>query len=431
MRSLFPLGYAAHDDWRVAARQVVQQLRAQLAPPGAAPQPRLGLIYCSREYAAQAVPLLAWLARELPGVCDWAGSSVHQVHVMGHAPSDEPALAVMLLDLAAAHYRLYSGLLPLAPLGEEASFSARQALVHADEDLPELADLLQELSWRTEDAALAGAVDAEGGVQFALRADDLRAQQRGIHAGVLHGGLSGVAWSPAVTLSSRLCQSCRPLAPPMAVTAAQGHLVTELDGRPALTALLQALGLSSEQGWPHLVEQLRSTRAALSPEGSPALPERISDAARVLDLVGLDRAKLALALSGPVHLGEQLSFCRSDAQVARQDLLQIAAALADAFTPEHDDPAPIPLLNALQPDAQPPWPGLPALPSGASSLIRGALYFSSPERAQLLGGADAELRLLRHALGPVPVIGLQVQAQIMHASLHQHAGVLTVFAAQG
>jgi hypothetical protein len=34
--------------------------------------------------------------------------------------------------------------------------------------------------------------------------------------------------------------------------------------------------------------------------------------------------------------------------------------------------------------------------------------------------------LLRHALGPVPLIGLVAEAQLMDAHVHQLAGVLTV-----
>ena len=47
--------------------------------------------------------------------------------------------------------------------------------------------------------------------------------------------------------------------------------------------------------------------------------------------------------------------------------------------------------------------------------------------SELFGGADAELKLLRHALGPVPLIGMVADAQLMDARVHQLAGVLTVF----
>ena len=71
-----------------------------------------------------------------------------------------------------------------------------------------------------------------------------RSQRAGPAAGVLRGGLSGVAWTQAVASAARLVHACKPVSPALAVTAAQGSLVTGLDGQPALTVLLRALGIA-------------------------------------------------------------------------------------------------------------------------------------------------------------------------------------------
>ena len=179
--SLFPVGHASHSDWRAAADAVLQQLRLQMAGPGHAQRPRLGLVYLSHAHAAHARPLLQHLARALPHVADWAGCSAGGVLAMSHEYLSGTALAVMLLDVPAAHYRLYSGLAPLHAPGGEAGFTAHSALVHAAGGQPELAELLYELSERTESGLLFGGVGDDGedgveGVQIACRTEDLHAQ---------------------------------------------------------------------------------------------------------------------------------------------------------------------------------------------------------------------------------------------------------------
>ncbi|MDN5540070.1 MAG: hypothetical protein L0H08_24290, partial [Comamonas sp.] len=131
--SLFPVAHASHEDWRAATEQVVLQLRGQLLRQSLQPH-RLGLGYIAQGLVPHAQQLLALLARELPQVTDWVGSSGHAVLAMEHEYSESSSLAVMLLDLPAAHYRVYSGVAPLAQRGAEAGFEAHSALVHSSID---------------------------------------------------------------------------------------------------------------------------------------------------------------------------------------------------------------------------------------------------------------------------------------------------------
>ena len=133
--SLFPVGHASHEDWRHAAEQVVLQLRGQMLRQPQA-QHRLALVYLSQSLARHAQELLALLARSLPQVTDWVGSSGQTVLAMEHEYTEDYSLAVMLLDIPAAHYRVYSGVAPLALGGAEAGFDAHSALVHSSIDQP-------------------------------------------------------------------------------------------------------------------------------------------------------------------------------------------------------------------------------------------------------------------------------------------------------
>ncbi|MBS3022012.1 hypothetical protein DJFAAGMI_04793 [Comamonas sp. PE63] len=412
--SLFPVAHAAHEDWRAAAEQVVLQLREQLLRQSLQPH-RLGLIYIAQGLVPHAQQLLALLARELPQVTDWVGSSGHAVLAMEHEYSESSSLAVMLLDLPAAHYRVYSGVAPLAQSGAEAGFEAHSALVHSSIDQPDLAELLLELSERISSGNLFGALSNEQGMQFACRAEDLPRLRAQASVGIFHAGFSGVAFDADVACISRLAQGCAPLGAGLEITEARGPVVLELEGEPALPRLLQMLDVeaspSAGGGWQAALSQLRKTQAAIAPLGRGLERGALTDEAQVLHIVGLDPVRQGIALSSPVEAEHTVIFCQRQSSAARHELMQMGAALKDALQPDFADAGPETMAEAAVPQH-----------------VRGAIYVSSKGRgSELFGGVDAELKLLRHALGPVPLIGLVAEAQLMDAHVHQLAGVLTVF----
>ena len=412
--SLFPVAHASHEDWRAATEQVVLQLRGQLLRQSLQPH-RLGLVYIAQGLVPHAQPLLALLARELPQVTDWVGSSGHAVLAMEHEYSESSSLAVMLLDLPAAHYRVYSGVAPLAQSGAEAGFEAHSALVHSSIDQPDLAELLLELSERISSGNLFGALSSEQGVQFACRAEDLPRLRAQASVGIFHAGFSGVAFDADVACISRLAQGCAPLGAGLEITEARGPVVLELEGEPALPRLLQMLDVeaspSAGGGWQAALSQLRKTQAAIAPLGRGLERGALTDEAQVLHIVGLDPVRQGVALSSPVEAEHTVIFCQRQSSAARHELMQMGAALKDALQPDFADAGSETMAEAAVPQH-----------------IRGAIYVSSKGRgSELFGGADAELKLLRHALGPVPLIGLVAEAQLMDAHVHQLAGVLTVF----
>ena len=417
--SLFPVGHASHEDWHHAVEQVVLQLRGQMLRQPQA-QHRLALVYLSQSLARHAQELLALLARSLPQVTDWAGSSGDTVLAMEHEYSEAHSLAVMLLDIPAAHYRVYSGVAPLALGGAEAGFDAHSALVHSSVDQPELAELLLELSERTSSGNLFGALSDEQGAQIACRAEDLPQLRTGAAVGVFHAGFSGVAFDSDVACISRLAQGSTPLGMGMEITQAKGQLVLELGGEPALPRLLQLLDVqaspSAGGGWQAALGQLRKTQAAIAPLGRGLERGALTEEAQVLHIVGLDPVRQGVALSSGVETEHTVIFCQRDTSKARHELMQMGAALKDALLPDFAD---VDGDTYAQPEAA---------QLAAARHIRGAIYVSSKGRgSEMFGGADAELKLLRHALGPVPLIGVVAEAQLMDARAHQLAGVLTVF----
>ena len=404
---LFPTGHATHPEPRVAALMALAQVRAQMAQPGYAAAPSLGLLYITDHYAGSAQELLDLFSGELPEITDWSGTV--GVGVCGRTAEyfDEPALALMLLDIPSDQYRVFSGVAPL-PRSSAGSFTAHTALVHADGATPDLTVLIEELAGRTASGYLFGGLAASRGasVQFAVGGDGNLAGH-GAAGGVFAGGLSGVAFGAGVGLVSRVTQGCQPVGPVQRITEAAGNVVLGLDGEPALESLLGTLNVSLT-GDPQLaIERVRMTFAGLMDDDSatrPATSQRTGHfgaETRVRHIVGLDGQRHGVALAEPVASGMRLAFCQRNMPAARADLMRICAEIREELAPAD---------------------------SAQTVRIAGALYVSCSGRGgPHFGGDSAELRIVQHALGDVPLVGFFAGGEIAHARIYGYTGVLTVF----
>ena len=405
--TLFPTGHATHPQARMAALIAVAQLRAQMQLPGYASAPTLGLLYITDHYADEAQDLLDLLAAELPEITDWSGSV--GVGVCGGSAEyfDQPALSVMLLDVPNDQYRVFSGVTPMPRRGS-GIFSAHTALVHADGDTPEIAALIAELADRTASGYLFGGLAASraASVQFAVGGSGNVAGQ-GAAGGVFAGGLSGVAFDAQVPLLSRVTQGCQPIGPVRRVTGAAGNVVLSLDDEPALESLLETLDASLVNDTQHALERVRTTLAGLMDDerGEPTTGVQrtghFGSETRVRHIVGLDGNRHGVALADHVEVGMRLAFCQRNVQAARADLTRICAEIREELAP-----------------AEGPQ----------THGIAGALYVSCSGRGGPHFGSDsAEVRILQHALGDVPLVGFFAGGEIAHAQLYGYTGVLTVF----
>jgi small ligand-binding sensory domain FIST len=410
---LFPCGHATHPQWRMAANLVLAQLQAQMALPDHASQPRLGLLYITDHFASDAQDLLDHLRQALPGVTDWAGTVGIGVAVNNAEYFDEPAMALMLCDVSPTQYRVFSGVSPL-PAGW-----ADAALVHADPHTPELTELISEMAARTQQGYLFGGLSASRSrsMQFAVRADDAGGPQ--VHGGVLEGGLSGVAFSPQVKLMSRVTQGCQPIAPEREITQAEGHVVLQLGGEPALDVMLADLGISLSEPQ-KAIAVVRSTLVGLSAAGQTGVGRtgHLGHDVRVRHIIGLDPLRHGVAIAEHLQAGMRLAFCRRDVQAARADLVRVCAEIREELEPESLS---IEAINALSDEPLPTTP-----PAGRR--IAGAVYVSCTGRGgPHFGGPNAELQIIRHALGDVPLVGFFAAGEIARQQLYGYTGVLTVF----
>lgn len=409
---LFPYGHATHPQWRLAAGLVLAQLRAQMTLPHYAPEPRLALVYITDHYAHEAQALLDHLRQELPEVTDWAGTVGVGIAVNNAEYFDEPALAVMLCNVAPAHYRVFSGVSPLPADWADA------ALVHADPATPDLAELIDEMAGRTQQGYLFGGLTSSRtrSVQFAISAD----QPETLAArGVFEGGLSGVAFSSRVGLLSRVTQGCQPIATEHEITEADKHVVLKLDGEPALDVMLADLNISLSEPQ-KAIAVVRSTLVGLSAHGQSGVGRagNLGSDVRVRHIIGLDPLRQGVAIAEHLEPGMLMTFCRRDVQAARADLVRVCAEIREELEPEMMS---IEAINAFSDD---PVPTVPQ----AGMRIAGAVYVSCTGRGgPHFGGPSAELQIIRHALGDVPLVGFFAAGEIARHHLYGYTGILTVF----
>jgi small ligand-binding sensory domain FIST len=241
--------------------------------------------------------------------------------------------------------------------------------------------------------------------------------------GMFTGGVSGVAFGPEVELISRVTQGAQPIDRERTITAVDGNLVLELDGEPALDALLRELGVSLGQPQ-QAMERLRRTLVGLT------FPQhQLSDApvmrhargqfgpeVMVRHIIGLDPTRRGVAIAEQPPAGARMAFCERHAQAARADLIRVCSEIREELEPETLEMGTS--MVAAEPD-----------PAGSRQIV-GAVYVSCSGRGGLhFGAPSAELQIVRRALGDVPLVGFFAGGEIAHQQLYGYTGVLTVFTA--
>lgn len=404
----------------MAAGLVLAQLRAQMALPDYARSPTLGVLYITDHYGADAQEILDHLGAELPEITDWTGTVGVGVAANNAEYFDEPALSVMLCELPSDQYRVFSGVAPLAG-SEMSGFAAHTALVHADPRTPELGELIAEMAERTDTGYLFGGLSSGrvGSLQFAIGGNG-NIRGHGAVGGVFSGGLSGVVFGDRVRLVSRVTQGCQPVSREREITEADGNLLLELDGEPALDVLLADLRVSLDAP-EQAIEAVRATLVGLAEAGSDGV-RRTGDLGadvRVRHIIGLDPTRRGVAIADVAAAGMRMSFCRRNAQAARADLMRVCAEIREELEPQEQTLATAREIAAGEAEAAP----------HPARRIAGAIYVSCSGRGgPHFGAPGAELQIVRHALGDVPLVGFFAAGEIARNHLYGYTGVLTVFA---
>jgi small ligand-binding sensory domain FIST len=415
----------------MAVGLVLAQLRAHMALPNYASAPTLALLYITDHYAPYAQEILDHLSAELPEVTDWSGTVGVGIAANNVEYFDEPALSVMLCDLPADQYRVFSGVSPLPPAS---LFKAHTALVHADASTPDVAELVAEMAARTDSGYVFGGLASSRtkSVQFAFSGNgNLKGQ--GAAGGVFSGGLSGVAFARAVQdadagrlgLMSRVTQGCQPVSKSYQITACESNVITELSGQPALEVMLGDLDISLDDPQ-EAIDKVRRTLVGLSgvsqslADGTVRRAGQFGADVLVRHLIGLDPSRKGIAIADMPEVGMTLAFCERHAAAARADLMRVCAEIREELEPQEVTAEVAQALGASEAESA------PHLARG----IAGAIYVSCTGRGgPHFGGPSAELQIIRRALGDVPLVGFFANGEIARNHVYGYTGVLTVFTA--
>lgn len=411
----FRFAHAAHADWRTAVEQCLAQLDGQTHVDGFATRASLGFVYFTDLYASVASEILT-LLKVRTGVAEWVGTVGLGICATGVEYFDQGAMAVMLADFPAEDFHVFAGDRPPPVLSERTAggaIAAHAALVHADPATPDTAGLVEDMSHKLESGWLFGGLSSSRtqAVQIANRTLGL-----GRESSEYGGGVSGVVFSSAVHLCSRVTQGCHPLvgndAPAHAITAYDGHLIAELDGAPALDVLLEELGAADVQDAARVAHLAGGLFAGLTPPG--VIGEVRFDDLLMRQVVAIDPAERSVGVAALIETGQQVTFCTRNPRAARVDLIRICQELRAEVRRE----APVLEGGFARADG----------PLDAHEGVRGALYVSCLGRSeQMFGSRGAELALIREHLGDVPLVGFFANGEIARSQVHSYTGVLTLF----
>jgi small ligand-binding sensory domain FIST len=185
-----------------------------------------------------------------------------------------------------------------------------------------------------------------------------------------------------------MTQGCQALSEPLTITAADGNLVLELDGRPSVEALRRAITDPRNPGLRQMTPHLLAGIGELGVDGRSDYVVRHFAIA--------EGARPALAVAEPVRAGQTLRFTVRDAIGARDDMKAMVDEQADA---RRDHPA------------------------------RFGVYFNCAERGSVLYGQPGlDPELIRRRFGALPVVGVQSSFEIGPACgrprMHMFTGVL-------
>ena len=364
----FRYAHANGKDWLEVAQSCANQLEGATG--------NLGFLYATDRIADHLSEILA-LCRKATGVVHWVGTVGLGVCATGQEYFDEPAAAAMIGDFETDSFKVFSGItsdedirrLELKCGGGQAAF----ALVHADPHTAQVAELITQLADKLESGFLVGGLTSS-------RQQNLQIADR-----VMEGGFSGVAFADSVTIATRLTQGCSPIGPKHTVTGSQRNILVTLDGRPALEVFLEDIG----EGLAEEIERIGGIVFA----GLP-IPGSDTGDYLVRNLVGIDPSNKLVAIGEILPSNASVMFCRRDVDSAQEDMTR--------------------MLDSIR-------QGLYAPP-------RGAVYYSCLGRGPSLFGSNSEeLKMIRTALGDVPLVGFFCNGEISHNRLYGYTGVLTLF----
>lgn len=368
----FVASHAVGEDWGMTAKACLEQLGA--VPPAAC----LGFLYATDRFTEDLASIVTFL-RERTGVQDWVGTVGLGIAADDQEIYERGALVIMLASLPPGSFQIFQPLEETADglIRDHAAWLERHSpilsLVHGDPRNPALAQIVQELSEKLPTYLVGGLSASQG------------EHQPQIAGRVVEGGLSGVLFCDSLPLVTGLTQGCSPIGPAREITDADQNVIKEIDGLPAVEVFKEEIGEL-------LAQDLRRVAGYIY-AGFPVVGTDTGDYL-VRNLMGIDLERGWIAVGELVTPGQQVLFCRRDHDAAERDLKRMLADVTKR----------------------------------AGGTAQAGIYISCIARGQNLFGPNSEeLRLVRDAVGDIPLIGFFANGEICNDRIYGYTGVLTLF----
>ena len=367
----FRAACATGDGWAAIATACVEQL--QPLPSGA----NLGFVYGTGPLEGDLSSIVT-LLRERTGVRHWVGTVGGGVVTSGTEHHETPALSVLVGAFPDDGFRVFEPITEgLADFRQTNGAWIEQeaplfGVVHGDPRNQNVGEILASLAEET-------ATFLVGGLSAGTEAFPQVAGK------VLDGGLSGVLFRGDLPVVTGLSQGCSPIGKVHTITEAERNVIMAIDGRPALDVFKEDIGEI-------LARDLRRVAGYIF-VGFPVAGNDTGDYL-VRNVMGIDPQRGWIAVSQLVEPDQPVMFCRRDHATAVEDLKRMLADVTRR----------------------------------ASTPPKAALYVSCLARGPHLFGDDSEeLKLLRDALGDLPLTGFYANGEICHNRLYGYTGVLALF----
>ncbi len=363
--------FAIDGSWRELAKACLRQL------PREANEAVLGFLYVTDAISGHLPDLLKFL-RQATRIHDWTGSVGLGICTEHCAVFERPGVALMVAALPPHSFQIFRLAFgtPDRYDPETAAWIARskpvRGIVHCD---PRRANL-------TETIAAAGAISSS---VFVGAASSARQAPLQIANDILEGGLSGVLLTSDVPATVGVTQGCIPIGRRHRITRADGNVVLEIDGRPALDVFGADVGELQARDLHRAAHQMFVGFPLDSADENDYIVRYIFD---------IDIERRSFAVSQLIAERSEILFCRRDARSATADLERM----------------------------------LKSMKLSLGRKPKGGLYFNCIARGPNMFGPNfEEAQQIHEILGEFPLVGFCGNGEVSHNRLYYYTGVLMVF----
>ncbi|MEK7990962.1 MAG: FIST N-terminal domain-containing protein [Thiotrichaceae bacterium] len=379
--SQFKYGHANALHWEQAALNCLKQI-------GKVNNENLGFLYITDHFEDDINNITYYFQKET-GITDWVGTVGIGICATGHEYFNVPAIVAMVGEFPEDSFKVFTRVheeddeLEKFVLEHQSWVDSKIPLfgiVHANPRNSELPEMIVQLGESLGDGFLVGGLTSSHKQQSqhpqiandVLLDDDL--------------DISGVIFSSAVTVATRLTQGCSIIGKRHEITEADRNIIVRIDNLPSLQVFKDDIG-----------EEFSKDLHKVAGQIFTALPIQGSDTGdyMVRNIIALDPEHQLMAIGDFVSAGMPILFAKRDVHSAKEDLVKI--------------------LSSLKRDLHGRTP-------------KGAVYISCLGRGESLFGKDSqEIKLIQEVLGDFPLVGFFANGEISHQRLYGYTGILTLF----